>query len=170
MKPLERTDSSDCFSNVHLGGLLGSQSEGGSKTHTTEIWNMSLCVGLCGTLIVPGVPFLLASKRFFQHFSPQKQSNVCHFQLISLSLVLNVYTGTPWWILQVVEMVLIQIWCEWFVQSLSFCSCLIKLCCPVSTITIELLFLHSNRLFGCVLLVTVNWRKRSRSSDTPLQC
>lgn len=52
--------------------------------------------------------------------------------------------------LQVEELALIQILCKRFVPFLSFCSCLIELCCFVSTITMTPLFLHSHFLFDCV--------------------
>lgn len=53
-------------------------------------------------------------------------------------------------ILQVEELALIQILCKWFVPFLSFCSCLIELCCFVSTVTMAPLFLHSYFLFEFV--------------------
>ncbi len=147
MKPLEETDSSDCFSNVHLCGQLGS----GSGSSWGWVWNSHkqeseiffLCLDLCDTSLAPGLLLL----------SPSKLLAALLKTVEILSSLISVYPSfiqtdkqTSQAGLQIEESALIQILCKWFVRFLSFCSCLIELCCFVSAVIMELLFLHSNFL------------------------
>lgn len=90
MKPLEGTDSSDCFSNVHLCGQLGS----GEWRAATEgrVWNSQqesgISLSVRSTSLVSRLSFMLESNPLFFPLSP--------FHLFSFPSFPQIYKQTAW--------------------------------------------------------------------------
>lgn len=108
---------------------------------TIGIWDMSPCLELCDTSLVSELSFL-----FFCILYQELLFFFITFFPKSFSFTDSAQNGQT----SLDELVLIQILWNWFVQSLCFCSCLIELCCSVSTIRKELLFFPSHFPSDCV--------------------
>lgn len=111
MKPLEGTDSSDCFSNVHLCGQLGS---GEWRLLRVVVWNSQqesgISLSVRSTSLVSRLSFTLESNPLF--FFPPLPFSLLFFPLVPSDLQTDCMTER---VPQGGELPLIQIFCKWFV-------------------------------------------------------